>query len=207
MLRAFLDHARGDRLYAAWLLFATTGMRRGEVAGLRLARRRPGGRPRLAAAAPCRRELRGPRLGTHDGQGPPLAGSRPGHGGGPTPAPRTPGRGASGRGAALAGLRPRVHLAGRSTRPPAAVLHLVRAARPSSRPPEDQTARRSPQLRLGRPRRRHPRQGGQRAARPRQHRHHHGHLQPRAPRPGRRGRRHRGEADPGRRRPRAGASR
>jgi integrase len=34
-LRAFLGHARKDRLYAAWLLFATTGMRRGEVAGLR----------------------------------------------------------------------------------------------------------------------------------------------------------------------------
>jgi integrase len=34
-LRTFLDHARRDRLYAAWLLFATTGMRRGEVAGLR----------------------------------------------------------------------------------------------------------------------------------------------------------------------------
>lgn len=33
-LRAFLRHVRGDRLYAAWLLFATTGMRRGEVAGL-----------------------------------------------------------------------------------------------------------------------------------------------------------------------------
>jgi Phage integrase, N-terminal SAM-like domain/Arm DNA-binding domain len=34
-LRAFLDYVRDDRLYAAWLLFATTGMRRGEVAGLR----------------------------------------------------------------------------------------------------------------------------------------------------------------------------
>jgi integrase len=34
-LRAFLEHVRGDRLYAAWLLLATTGMRRGEVAGLR----------------------------------------------------------------------------------------------------------------------------------------------------------------------------
>ncbi len=34
-LRTFLDHARADRLYAAWLLYATTGMRRGEVAGLR----------------------------------------------------------------------------------------------------------------------------------------------------------------------------
>jgi integrase len=34
-LRAFLAHARTDRLYAAWLLVATTGMRRGELAGLR----------------------------------------------------------------------------------------------------------------------------------------------------------------------------
>jgi integrase len=34
-LRAFLTHVRDDRLYAAWMLFATTGMRRGEVAGLR----------------------------------------------------------------------------------------------------------------------------------------------------------------------------
>jgi integrase len=34
-LRAFLAHARPDRLYAAWLLVATTGMRRGELAGLR----------------------------------------------------------------------------------------------------------------------------------------------------------------------------
>jgi integrase len=32
--RAFVTHVRGDRLYAAWLLFVTTGMRRGEVAGL-----------------------------------------------------------------------------------------------------------------------------------------------------------------------------
>lgn len=34
-LRAFLRHVAGDRLYAAWLLMATTGMRRGEVLGLR----------------------------------------------------------------------------------------------------------------------------------------------------------------------------
>jgi integrase len=34
-LRAFLDHVQDDRLYAAWLLAATTGMRRGEILGLR----------------------------------------------------------------------------------------------------------------------------------------------------------------------------
>ena len=33
-LRAFLDHVAEDRLYAAWLLLATTGMRRGEALGL-----------------------------------------------------------------------------------------------------------------------------------------------------------------------------
>jgi integrase len=34
-LRAFLAHVEGERLYAAWLLLASTGMRRGEVLGLR----------------------------------------------------------------------------------------------------------------------------------------------------------------------------
>jgi integrase len=33
--RAFLDHVRDDRLYAAFLVFATTGARRSEVLGLR----------------------------------------------------------------------------------------------------------------------------------------------------------------------------
>jgi integrase len=36
-LRAFLEHVREDHLYAFWLLIATTGMRRGELAGLRWA--------------------------------------------------------------------------------------------------------------------------------------------------------------------------
>jgi integrase len=35
-LNAFLDHVRGDRFYAAYLLAARTGMRRGEILGLRL---------------------------------------------------------------------------------------------------------------------------------------------------------------------------
>ena len=34
-LRTFLEHIAGERLYAAYLLAATTGMRRGEVLGLR----------------------------------------------------------------------------------------------------------------------------------------------------------------------------
>ena len=34
-LRTFIDSVRADRLFAAWLLAATTGMRRGELLGLR----------------------------------------------------------------------------------------------------------------------------------------------------------------------------
>lgn len=34
-LRSFLDQARSDRLYPLWFVLATTGMRRGEVLGLR----------------------------------------------------------------------------------------------------------------------------------------------------------------------------
>jgi integrase len=34
-LRTFLDHVRDDRLFAAWLLLSTTGLRRGELLGLR----------------------------------------------------------------------------------------------------------------------------------------------------------------------------
>lgn len=34
-LRSFLDHVREDRLYAAWLTLATSGLRRGELLGLR----------------------------------------------------------------------------------------------------------------------------------------------------------------------------
>lgn len=34
-LRTFLEHVEGDRVYAVWLLLATTGLRRAEVLGLR----------------------------------------------------------------------------------------------------------------------------------------------------------------------------
>lgn len=36
-LRTFLESVRSDRLYAAWVLATTTGMRRGEIVGLRWA--------------------------------------------------------------------------------------------------------------------------------------------------------------------------
>ena len=46
-LRAFLSYVRDDRLYAAWLFVATTGLRRAELAGLRWFGRRPCSRPGL----------------------------------------------------------------------------------------------------------------------------------------------------------------
>ena len=56
-LRAFLNHVQVDRLYAAWLLAVTTGMRRGEILGLRWsdldleAGRVAVGRPRIVVDA------------------------------------------------------------------------------------------------------------------------------------------------------------
>jgi integrase len=40
-LGAFLDSRRDDRLLAMWRVLALTGERRGEVLGLRWAKRRP----------------------------------------------------------------------------------------------------------------------------------------------------------------------
>ena len=64
-LGAFLDHVRDDRLYALWLLVATTGMRRGEFAG-RAGRHRLRPRHRLSHHSPRGRRPPGPRLGPQD---------------------------------------------------------------------------------------------------------------------------------------------
>jgi integrase len=76
-LRAFLAHARRDRLFAAWMLFATTGMRRGEVAGLRDLDLDP--RRRLGSAATPARggQPPGPRLRPEDRRRPAPARTRP----------------------------------------------------------------------------------------------------------------------------------
>ncbi len=97
-LRAFLSHVEGDRQYAAWLLAATTGMRRGELLGAALGRRRPGrcarGRPPTAS---CRRPRR-PHFGAEDGQEPAVHRSRSRDGDRPARAPGSPGdRQSSGR--------------------------------------------------------------------------------------------------------------
>jgi integrase len=93
-LRAFLGHVEGDRLYAAWLLAATTGMRRGEILGLRWsdldldAGRVAVRRPRILADSGGQP---GAGVGAEDGQGSPLACPGPGDGGGASCPSRSPG--------------------------------------------------------------------------------------------------------------------
>jgi hypothetical protein len=53
-LRTFLEAAAGERLYPALLVAATTGMRRGEVLGVAVGGRRPGGR---ASVDPAGRDV------------------------------------------------------------------------------------------------------------------------------------------------------
>jgi integrase len=158
-LGAFLEHVINDRLYTAWLLLASTGMRRGEVAGLRwvdvdldagrVSPRRPRvvvnfevvvsepkdakGRRSLAldpATVAALREHRRRQLEERLAVGPGWVDSGPG-----------------------------VHLAGRPATAPGAVSRWFEQARPRRWPPTDPAARRSPQLRDGGAGRGHPGQG------------------------------------------------
>ena len=64
-MRRFVDQVRGDRFFAMWMLAATTGMRRGELAGLRAttSTSRTGGSPRARPGCPstARSRTRRPR--------------------------------------------------------------------------------------------------------------------------------------------------
>jgi hypothetical protein len=102
-LRTFLEHVQEDRLYAAWLLLATTATQGG--CGSSLGGHRPRRRPGLAAATSCGRQVRGRRVGAENGQGPPLARPRPSHDRGPTSAPHEAACGTACGWLALAGLR------------------------------------------------------------------------------------------------------
>jgi hypothetical protein len=155
-LRAFLAHVQGDRQYAAWLLAATTGMRRGELLGAALGRRRPGRRPHCCppAARGCR--PRRSRLGAEDGQEPAVDRARPGDGGRPAPAPGAPGGRPGSSWPGLRGLRAGLHPSGRLADPPSgsptgsgSTFAQQGCRNPSARP--------APQLRAGGARRRHPR--------------------------------------------------
>jgi integrase len=99
-LRAFLDFVREDDLYAGWLLITTTGMRRGELAGLRWADvDLEGGRlsvrqPRVVVANLPQASGGGGQpaagLGAEDRPWPASLGSRPGYRGGVAAASSAP---------------------------------------------------------------------------------------------------------------------
>jgi len=74
-LRRFLDEISEHRLHAAFHLAANTGMRRGEVLGLRLVRRRPRRGPAVGAPGGRARQLRDPCHRREDRDRP--AGDRP----------------------------------------------------------------------------------------------------------------------------------
>ena len=148
-LRVFLDAVTDDRLYAAWMLMVTTGMRRGEVLGLRwtdvnldagrvsvvqtltVVRRRgdacPSRRRRRAAARSRSTRPRWPQLRAHRAQA---------------------GRGAPGRRARSGTTAARLHAGGRRRHPPrTGSAHWFTAHAAASRAPPHPPARPPPQLR------------------------------------------------------------
>jgi integrase len=139
-LRVFLDYVRGDRLYAAWLLAATTGMRRGEILGLRWtdldleAGRVAVRRPRILVDYQVRvsepKTAKGRRSLALDPVT--VAALRV--------QPRSPGRGEAGGWWPLSRLRAGVHRPGRDRCASGAVLRLVPAASAGGRAAEDQAA-------------------------------------------------------------------
>ena len=184
-LRTFLTHVRDDRLYAAWMLFATTGMRRGEVAGLRwvdvdlAAGRVTPRKPRVEVNYKVHvsepKTAKGKRSLALD---PATAAALREH-----RARQAEERLMVGPGWQDSGL---VFTwgDGRPLHPERFSRWFERLAREAGLP-KIRLARRAPQLRDRGACGRRARQGHQRAPRPRQHRHHHGHLQPRPARHGR----------------------
>jgi hypothetical protein len=82
-LRTFLTHARHDRLYALWLLVATTRHAAGRTGRAPLGRYRPGGRSALPETSPGGGQLRGPRVRAQDSDGQAVTSPRLGHPGRP----------------------------------------------------------------------------------------------------------------------------
>ena len=105
-LRAFLAHVEGDRQYAAWLLAATTGMRRGELLGC-VGSTSTWTPPASLSASRAWCRPRRSRLGAEDDPEPAVDRARPGDGGRPARAPGgRPGSGRPGVRGLRAGLYP-----------------------------------------------------------------------------------------------------
>ena len=139
-LRAFLAHARQDRLYALWLLVATTGMRRAELAGLRWvdvdldAARLSPRRPRVVVNYVVHESEPKTRMGKRSlALDPATLAALQEH-----KARQEQERADVGRG--LDGLGPGVHPAGRLPHPPGPHHRLVPAAGPRRRPAADPAA-------------------------------------------------------------------
>lgn len=165
-LAHFLDHLRGNRLEAAWRLAAMTGMRRGEILGLRwcdvdLDAARISVRHAVVTVA-----YAGPRVLTEVASGP---GDRPRFR--DSRATTRASQAAEARARAverrLPRQRPRCRKGERRTAPPAELQPGVRAVSEAVRPASHPTTRPPPHARDHRRQGGRSREGDQRAARPR----------------------------------------
>jgi integrase len=197
-LRAFLSHVRDDRLYAAWLLVATTGLRRAELAGLRwldvdlAAGRVSPRRPRVVVDyTVLESDAKTPKGRRSLALDPATLAALKAH-----QARQAEEKTIIGSGYQDSGLI--------FTMPDGSPIHPQRlsawvpAAHPRRRAAQDPAPRCPAQLRHRRAGGRRLAQGDQPAPRTRHHRDHDGHLQPRHPRPGRARRRDGRPPDPGR---------
>ncbi len=107
-LRAFLEHTGSHRLHAAFVLAATTGMRRGEIAGLKWAGPRRGREPPRRAPELGDLRIRGRVVGPQDRAQPSQHRARPRHPRRPSGPSRTAGQGEARPRPRLPGPGPRV---------------------------------------------------------------------------------------------------
>lgn len=163
----FLDFVGDDRLYGAWVLAATTGLRRGEVLGLRwsdvdLDSGRLAVRQTLVSVAyetkfstpKTNRGRRSVSIDAHDRHSSSVSSE-------------APARGSPGVGSRIPGLWSRRHTRERRARPPRSVHAAVRQARQELRTTPHPPARLAAHPRHACPRRWRSSKGGERAARPR----------------------------------------
>ena len=146
-LQTFLQRARSDRFFALWVLEATSGMRRCELAG---ARRNLLDLDAGTLTIEGTRVVVDGRVIESDGKDrerPACPGTRPVHPGRPQGARRAARPGAAGLRPGLPRLRRAVLLAGRQASPPRHHHAPVQEARRGGRAARDRPARRTTQLR------------------------------------------------------------
>ena len=150
-LQRFLQHARSDRFFALWVLEATSGMRRCELAGARRDLLDLDAGTLVDRSNAGRRGRPGDRVGRQDRERSACAGARSVHAGRPQGARRDTRPGAARSRPGLPGSRRAVLLGGRQASASRHDHAAVQEARRGGRAARDRPARRPAQLRHPRP--------------------------------------------------------